>query len=462
VRYEAQSNISDWTNFAPRAAFAWSPAASRAARQNKTVVRGGLGIFYDRFGENLTLQANRFNGSNQQQFVVSASLPNGTQVLDLFPAIPSAAALAAFNVPQTTRRVASDVRAPYTIQASLSIERQLPYNLTVSLSYVGARVLHVLRARNVNAPLAATGVRPFGNIGNIFQYESSGRFNQNQFIFNLNSRLSPKVTLFANYVFNKANSDTDGPNTFPANQYDLRSEYGRAAIDVRHRFFLGGSINVLPWEIRLSPFVVANGGRPFNITNGRDTNGDTLFTERPAVATDPSKSGLISTRFGLFDPNPTLGQAIIPRNFATGPSFFVVNLRLSRTFGFGGEVGGGAGAQGAGSRECGQGSARGGAGGRSGQGGAGSGGRAGGGGSGRGGGGRGAFGDASASGKRYSLSLSVSVQNLLNHTNLGTPIGNLTSPLFGQSNTTAGGFGFGGGNQAAGNRRVEFQVRFAF
>jgi len=48
------------------------------------------------------------------------------------------------------------------------------------------------------------------------------------------------------------------------------------------------------------------------------------------------------------------------------------------------------------------------------------------------------------------------------HTNLGTPIGNLTSPLFGQSNTTAGGFGFGGGNQAAGNRRVEIQLRFAF
>ena len=75
LRYEAQSNISDWASFAPRAAFAWSPGAGVTARQQTTVIRGGLGIFYDRVGENLTLQANRFNGTNQQQFVVSASLP---------------------------------------------------------------------------------------------------------------------------------------------------------------------------------------------------------------------------------------------------------------------------------------------------------------------------------------------------------------------------------------------------
>jgi hypothetical protein len=58
--------------------------------------------------------------------------------------------------------------------------------------------------------------------------------------------------------------------------------------------------------------------------------------------------------------------------------------------------------------------------------------------------------------------LSVNVQNLLNHTNLGTPIGNLSSSLFGQSNTTSGGFGAGGANQSAGNRRVELQARFTF
>jgi hypothetical protein len=451
LRYEGQTNIHDLSNFAPRIAFAWSPGTPAQGRQQKMVIRGGFGFFYDRVGENLTLQANRFNGSNRQQFVVSANQANGPAILDRFPVAPSVAELTAFNVPQTLRRVAPNLRAPYTMEAALSVERQLPYNVTLSVSYIGARTLHVLRSRNINAPLPGSNARPFGNVGNIFQYESSGRFNQNQLIINFNNRLSRTFSLFGNYVLNYANGDTDGVNTFPANQYDLTREYGRSAIDVRHRFSLGGSISGLPGKLRLNPFIIANSGRPFNITTGRDANGDTLFTERPALATDLTKSGVVTTRFGVFDQNPTAGQVIIPRNFATGPGFFTVNLRISRAFGLGSEIvvtprgGAGAGRGGAG---------RGGVGGRGGGGGArGGGGRGGGGGSGEG---------VDGPARRYNLVLSVNAQNLLNHTNLGTPIGNLSSPLFGQSNTTSGGFGGGGINQSAGNRRIELQARFTF
>jgi len=56
------------------------------------------------------------------------------------------------------------------------------------------------------------------------------------------------------------------------------------------------------------------------------------------------------------------------------------------------------------------------------------------------------------------------VQNLLNRANLGTPVGNLSSPLFGQTNTSGGRFGGfgGGGGSGGGNRRVELQLRFSF
>lgn len=70
--------------------------------------------------------------------------------------------------------------------------------------------------------------------------------------------------------------------------------------------------------------------------------------------------------------------------------------------------------------------------------------------------------------KRFNLTLSVSARNLLNHTNLGMPIGNLSSPLFGQSNTLGGGFGGPGGGGpggmmgGAGNRRIEIQLRLSF
>lgn len=447
LRYDWQTDIGSGLNFAPRLAFAWSPGGGGQSQQQQTVIRGGFGIFYNTLNENLLLQSERFNGVNQKQFLVTAGTPSGDAILDLFPSVPSVETLEAFAVPQIVRQLAPDLQTPYTIQSALSIERQLFRRTTLSVNFVNARTLHVLRSRNINAPLPGTTVRPLPGQGNIFQYESSGRFNQQQLILNLNNRLSPKFTLSFNYVFNRAQSDTDGANTFPANQYDFAGEYGRSAQDIRHRFSVFGTISGLPWGIRLSPILIANSGRPFNITVGRDLNGDTLFTDRPAFATDSTDPGVRVTPYGTFDVTPSPGQEIIPRNFATGPSFFVVNLRASKTFGFGEVTGGAVGTTGAGG-----------------------GGRRGGGGGGRGGGGRrgggggGGEGGDGAERNRYNLNFSISVQNLFNNTNEGVPVGNLSSPLFGQSVGTAGGFGRGGGGggQAAGNRRVELQMRFSF
>jgi hypothetical protein len=210
-------------------------------------------------------------------------------------------------------------------------------------------------------------------------------------------------------------------------------------------------------------------GSPFNITIGRDLNGDTLFTERPAFATDLTKPGVVITKFGAFDTNPAAGAQIIPRNFGQGPGLVIANLRLSKTFGFGPERRA-ASAQRQGNRGGDQGSApRGGAGGIGGaRGGAGGGGARGGGG-GAGGGGRGGGGGALGGGadnaKRYSLTFSMNFQNILNHANLRPPIGNLSSSLFGFSNASAGGFG-GGGGRGGGtppyNRLIDAQIRFSF
>jgi hypothetical protein len=69
-------------------------------------------------------------------------------------------------------------------------------------------------------------------------------------------------------------------------------------------------------------------------------------------------------------------------------------------------------------------------------------------------------GGGGSSDRRYSLTASVSARNLLNHVNPGPIIGNINSPLFGQSNQIGGGFGAFSGN--ASNRRLEFQLRLAF
>ena len=71
LRYETQTNAHSKYDFAPRVAVAWSPGAANSARPPKMVIRGGAGVFYNRFSENSTLTANRFNGFNQQQIAIT-------------------------------------------------------------------------------------------------------------------------------------------------------------------------------------------------------------------------------------------------------------------------------------------------------------------------------------------------------------------------------------------------------
>ena len=454
LRYENQNNINSRLNFAPRVGFAWSPKGQGPA---KTVVRGGFGIFYDRISETLTLTAERLNGMNQQQFIVT-----NNDILNLFPTVPPPSILTSFETPLTIYQLASDIQAPYTMQSVISVEHQLSHTLKVAVSYINARTLHLLRTRAVNAPLPGTfipgvpdsGVRPMDTNENVFEYDSSGRFSQNQFIVNATKTLNRNSSLIAYYVFAKANSDTDGVGTFPANSYDLSTEYGRAALDIRHRFVLIGNVHA-PWGLTLSPMVIFASGAPFNITIGRDLNGDTLFTDRPAFATDLTKPGVVITRWGAFDPNPTLDEQIIPRNFGTGPSSLTTRLGISKTFGFGKEATSSRG----GNRRAGEVTGRGpfGAGVIGGD-------RGGGGRGGAGGGGGGFGGGGGETSKRYNLTFSINMQNPLNHPNLGRPNGNLSSPFFGLSTATAGNFGgFGGApGSSAYDRRIDVAVRFTF
>jgi len=67
--------------------------------------------------------------------------------------------------------------------------------------------------------------------------------------------------------------------------------------------------------------------------------------------------------------------------------------------------------------------------------------------------------------KRYNMTVSLNFQNLLNRVNLAAPVGNLSSPSFGQSlglGGSFGGFGGGSGSTGAGNRRIYAQVRLNF
>ena len=451
LRWEWQTNIHDLRDFGPRIGFAWAPGQSKANSHPKTVIRGGFGMFYDRFSESYTLSAQRLNGVTETQYIA--------QNPDFYPTVPTIDQLQKRGTAIT--EVDKNLRAPYLMQTAFGVERQLPFNTTLAVTYTDSHALHMLRSRDINAPFPGTfdptvpnsGVRPYGNVGEIDLYESTGVFNQNQLITNVNTRIGSKVSLGAGYVLNHANSNTDSANSFPANQYDLSTEYGRSSVDIRNRIFLNGSF-LTKWGIRLSPFIIANSGAPFNIYMSRDLYGDTLLNvARPAFATDPSAPGVIVTRFGAFDPNPKPGEKLVPRNYGHGPAFFSTNLRISKTFGFGGEraapfvpSGGGGGDRGG----------RGGGGGGRGGGGFGRGGFGGGGGR----GGRGGGGGEGLTNHRYNLIVSAQARNLLNTNNEGPLIGDVTSTLFGTSNRLAGGFG--PESSPTNNRRIELSLRFSF
>ena len=435
LRYETQTNLNDWRAFAPRIGLAWAPGKQSGKSGPKNVIRAGFGVFYDRFDLANTLTAERYNGIVQQQYVITNP--------DFYPSIPSLASLSAVAGQQVTERVSSTLRAPYLIQSAVAFERQLPAHTTIAVTLANTHGLHQSRSQDINAPLPGTsnqqipgsGVFPLGNPNPVFQMESAGLYNQAQLITNFNSQASKNISLFGSYLYNHAKSNTGGLGTFPANPYSMAGEYGPAATDIRHRVTFGGSITTR-WGFRFNPFLVANSGAPFDISAGQDLYGDTLFNARPGLAVDPNKPGLVRTKYGLLDPNPTAGERILPRNYGRGPSIILFNLRVSKVFAFGGAERGGGGASSGGYGRRGE---------------------------------TGPFnlggprGEAS-SGRRYTLTISMGIRNLLNRNNPGPIIGNIESPRFGQANQPygVGTFGGTGFSESANNRRLELQTRFTF
>jgi hypothetical protein len=496
LRYEIQNNAGSKFDFAPRLAVAWSPGAANATKPPKTVIRAGAGMFYNRFSEGSTLIANRYNGVNVQQFTFAESAnplvatdpatltllnsyhcADGSVTPNCISTVPSITGAAPAQ--QSIWQVQSNLQIPTVYVGGAQVERQLPHNFTVSVGAYAIRILHVIRARDINAPIPGTitnanpgGIRPNPAIGEVDQFEASGRFHQEQMFVSFNSRLNPQFSLSGSYVLSKTTNDTDGQggSLFPRDSYNLSGEFGRSTFDVRHRFSLFGTYNNPKlWKLTFSPFIVGSSAPPFNITTGIDSNLDRVFTDRPSFAganANCSAPFIKCTRFGNFNLIPLAGDAIIPRNFGQATGSFTLNLRIARSFGFGDVHKASSATQKSGQSTASTGGDKRGPGGPSSRGPTIVGGGGGGEGRGPGGGGGGMMGMGGGGGasseKKYNLTVSVFFQNILNDVNLAAPIGNLSSPLFGQSQSLAGGFGGGGGSSNAGNRRIYLNMRLNF
>ena len=394
VRFESQSAIPDHFNPAPRIGLAWSVRHGRRPMPLFTL-RTGYGIFYQRFPAANLLQAIRQNGSSEVAYFAQnpdffAQNPDGS------PAVPALSLLTATE--PTIFRVNPDLRTSYTQVGSIGADRMIGRRGSVSATFLYGHGAHEYLVRNINAPLPGSfdpnlpnsGIRPLGTAQNLYQFSSDSNENDEVFFANTQIQITRNLFAYGFYVLQQQAQEPTGTMAFPSNQYDLRADYARAT-GVDKQSLNSALIWKLPRGFGSALFFNAHSGAPFDITTGTDLNGDTIYNDRPAFATDLTRVSVVRTSFGNFDTDPLPGQQIIPRNYGNSPSLFWVDLQASKDFHLGPRPSVNANARAARSAN-----------------------------------------GSSASTPRpdrpWDLRFQVEAQNLLNHNNPGLPIGVLPSP----------------------------------
>jgi hypothetical protein len=333
ARYEDQTNISDHNNIDPRMGFAYQIGKS-------TAVRGGVGTFHQRFGQNNYEQLLRFDGTRQLQII--ARFPQ------TYPNIPADAALP----PSSLRTRSSNLVNPYNVNASLSLEQAIWRGLGVTFSWDGERGIHLYRSRNINAPLPdapldfnGNKLGPDGTTRLTYLLESTGQSKSNNFTVGMRDQLRGKIQaqIFGSYTLGYTKNNTDGAFSLPVNSYDTSTEWGRSPQDTRHRFNTGMQIR-LPWGVSTTTQVNWSSSRPYNITTGGDCNADNSINDRPTDAAlalyknDLSAwyaSGADPRTFSTFI-KPASAYCAIPgtiiaRNSGKGPGQFNVQMNFQKT-----------------------------------------------------------------------------------------------------------------------------------
>jgi hypothetical protein len=282
ARYFYQTRIPDYNQFDPRIGFAY-------AIGNSTVIRGGTGVFRNQ--TDITEFKPYLILDGQKRYEIQIDNPGWP---DPF---------AAGTVRPISRRViAPHFKNPYYFASQLGIERQLPANLFVTVSYEIDRGGHPNRDRDINAPLWETGIRPNPYEGQVVQIESSGASLHQHFSVTMRQRVSI-FNITGNYQFYHGVSDSPPVNgTMPLDSYNLRKEWGPAG-NPTHR--ASASLNSkLPMGVFLTTSINAKTGTFYTITTGK-LNREGNLVERP------------------------LG---VGKNTEIGPHYFDVSFNITKSF----------------------------------------------------------------------------------------------------------------------------------
>jgi hypothetical protein len=337
----------DNNNFAPRIGAVYK-------LDDKTVLRGGWGIFYNLFDR---------VGSEDQMALNVPGLVNktitqtsGAPVFFLrqgFPANflsvpnfdPAAGQLRALRV----RAVSQDAPKTTTHQASAGLQREFPLGMVVSADFIYTRGSNLATLVNLNQRLPnaagnnALGVAPYPNFGFIEWRAQNGKSAYKGVDLGLEKRFARGHAFGVSYTLgdSKDNSSeqltTQGSNAFPQNARDFDSWYGPSDYDVRHRFTanfvwelpLGQNIIARDWVV--SGIYTKRSGRPFTV-NQAGNNVDTNMTGLPNVTGDTTGPETVDQWFNIaaFTPVASGFFGNEQRNRLTGPGFQNVDLTFQR------------------------------------------------------------------------------------------------------------------------------------
>ncbi len=331
----------DKNDFGPRAGFSY-------ALDEKTVVRGGFGLFFGRTPAIVLSTAHSQNGINVTGINLNAKgIANaGLKYPNILTAPPAGTA----SNPNLFL-FASDYVQPYVEQGRIGFERQIAKNLSLSATYLYYHGVHLTRTRDINlsppTPFAVTGsdgitytflrfpstrpstiARATGQQYNrISIFESGARSIYNGLAIQATQRLTHGFQFIAAYTFSKAKDDRPdqtivvvGADDFKIveNQLNPGADFGRSDTDLRHRFVFSP---VYEWgKIGWSKNPVAR----------------VLFSDYIFSTIMQFQSGTPYSAFVSGDPNNDGNRANdrLPgtvRNQFTTPAIYQFDMRLTRS-----------------------------------------------------------------------------------------------------------------------------------
>ncbi len=349
----------DHKDVGPRLGFAWSPRAN-----NRTVVRGGYGIFYGRTPSIMVGTAHSNNGLNVQTFTFGGLPTNPPIPSTLFyPNTLCGAPLASGAPPSCAPPSVSaskpiififdpNYRQPIVQQGSFGVETEVVRDLAVAVSYLWVKGNHVQRTRDINlnpvtiptvipvvggSPVTVqtySSTRPISAFDRIAQFEGSSNSIFNGMTIQVNKRLSQDFQLMLSYTYGKVIDDTPDATAvvpfsfddakmvqFPTNPRDDRAS---GVNDQRHRFvtsYLWDCNNYakgLPawarsilggWEF--SGILTAQSGQPYSAQVNADLNkdGNSRSDRFPGLG----RNTFLLPRTVSFDPRATKSIRITER-----------------------------------------------------------------------------------------------------------------------------------------------------